>query len=78
MRPYEFSGSARCSENHMTALSSETTVSVIIPALNEAENLPFVLPRIPGWVDEVILVDDHCTDDTVEVGNPAVASAFRW
>jgi glycosyltransferase involved in cell wall biosynthesis len=51
----------------MTALSSQMTVSVIIPALNEAENLPFVLPRIPDWVDEVILVDDHCTDDTVQV-----------
>lgn len=43
------------------------TVSVIVPALNEAENLEHVLPRIPTWVHEVILVDDHCTDDTVEV-----------
>ncbi len=42
-------------------------VTVIIPALNEAENLPYVLPRIPRWVHEVILVDDHCTDNTVEV-----------
>jgi glycosyltransferase involved in cell wall biosynthesis len=42
-------------------------VSVLIPALNEAENLKHVLPRIPGWVHEVILIDDHCTDDTVEV-----------
>jgi glycosyltransferase involved in cell wall biosynthesis len=43
------------------------TVSVVIPALDEAENLPHVLPRLPAWVHEVILVDDHCTDDTVEV-----------
>lgn len=43
------------------------TVTVVVPALNEAENLPHVLPRIPDWVHEVILVDDHCTDDTVEV-----------
>jgi glycosyltransferase involved in cell wall biosynthesis len=42
-------------------------VSVIIPALNEAANLPYVLPRIPAWVHEVILVDDHCTDETVAV-----------
>jgi glycosyltransferase involved in cell wall biosynthesis len=42
-------------------------VSVVIPALNEAENLPHVLPRIPTWVDEVILVDGHSTDDTVAV-----------
>ncbi len=43
------------------------TVSVIIPTLNEAENLPYVLPRIPDWVDEVLLVDGHSTDGTVEV-----------
>ncbi|HWE64623.1 MAG TPA: glycosyltransferase family 2 protein [Chloroflexota bacterium] len=42
-------------------------VSMIIPALNEARNLPYVLPRIPQWVAEVILVDGHSTDDTVEV-----------
>jgi glycosyltransferase involved in cell wall biosynthesis len=42
-------------------------VTVVVPALNEAENLPHVLPRIPAWVHEVVLVDDHCTDDTVEV-----------
>ncbi len=43
------------------------TVSVVIPALNEAENLPYVLPHIPAWVDEVLLVDGHSTDGTVEV-----------
>ena len=43
------------------------TVSVVIPALNEAENLQHVLPKVPAWVHEVILVDDHCTDDTAEV-----------
>jgi glycosyltransferase involved in cell wall biosynthesis len=47
------------------SLLGSVTVSVIVPALNEAENLPFVLPRMPGWLHEVILVDDHCTDDTV-------------
>jgi glycosyltransferase involved in cell wall biosynthesis len=40
-------------------------ISVVIPALNEAENLPHVLPLIPKWVDEVLLVDGHSTDDTV-------------
>lgn len=43
-------------------------VSVVIPALNEAENLPHVLPRIPPWVHEVILVDGYSTDDTITVG----------
>ncbi len=40
-------------------------VSVVIPTLNEAENLAHVLPRIPSWVYEVIIVDGRSTDDTV-------------
>lgn len=47
---------------------SRPTVSVIIPTLNEAKNLPLVLPYLPmNWIDEVILVDGRSTDDTVEV-----------
>jgi glycosyltransferase involved in cell wall biosynthesis len=42
-------------------------VSVVIPALNEEENLPFVLPRIGAWVEEVILVDGHSNDRTCDV-----------
>jgi hypothetical protein len=49
-------------------------VSVIIPTLNEAENLPHVLPRIPAWVYEVILVDGHSTDDTIEVARGLMPS----
>lgn len=42
-------------------------VSVVVPCLDEADNLEHVLPKIPSWVHEVVLVDDHCTDDTVTV-----------
>ena len=42
-------------------------VSVVIPALNEAPNIPHVMKRIPEWVYEVILVDGHSTDDTTGV-----------
>ncbi|HZQ10386.1 MAG TPA: glycosyltransferase family 2 protein [Anaerolineae bacterium] len=42
-------------------------ISVVIPTLNEAENLPHVLPRIPSWVHEVLLVDGHSTDNTVQI-----------
>jgi glycosyltransferase involved in cell wall biosynthesis len=44
---------------------AQPRVSVVIPAMNEAENLPFVLPRIPAAVHEVILVDGCSTDNTV-------------
>ncbi len=43
------------------------SVSVIIPARNEAANLQHVLPRVPAWVHEVILVDGDSSDGTVEV-----------
>ncbi|MGX6603080.1 glycosyltransferase family 2 protein [Micromonosporaceae bacterium Da 78-11] len=46
--------------------ASEPLVSVIIPALNEARNLPHVMARLPE-VDEVVLVDGGSTDDTVDV-----------
>src|SRR5438874_2063108 len=42
-------------------------ISVVIPAYNEAKNLPYVLLLIPKSVHEVILVNDHSTDNTVEV-----------
>ncbi len=43
------------------------TVSVIIPTLNEAENLEHVFARLPGWIDELIIVDGGSTDNTEEV-----------
>ncbi|HEY2080520.1 MAG TPA: glycosyltransferase [Streptosporangiaceae bacterium] len=42
-------------------------MSVIIPARNEAANLPHVFGTLPGWVDEVVLVDGHSVDDTLAV-----------
>jgi glycosyltransferase involved in cell wall biosynthesis len=45
----------------------KATISLIIPAKNEAKNLPHVLPLIPAEIDEIILVDGKSTDGTVEV-----------
>lgn len=42
-------------------------VSVVIPALNEARNLPHVFARIPLASHEVILVDGRSVDNTVAV-----------
>jgi glycosyltransferase involved in cell wall biosynthesis len=51
------------------------SVSVVIPAKNEARNLAHVFATIPEWVDEIVLVDGHSADDTVAVAqklHPAV------
>jgi hypothetical protein len=46
---------------------SGPTVSVVIPTHNEARNIPWVLRRMPKYVDEVVLVDGRSTDGTVDV-----------
>jgi glycosyltransferase involved in cell wall biosynthesis len=56
----------------MTAPSAENRpagkVIVVMPAMNAAATLRDTVASIPSdWVDEVILVDDHSTDDTVDL-----------
>jgi glycosyltransferase involved in cell wall biosynthesis len=43
------------------------SVSVVIPAMNEARNIAWVVGRLPLSIDELILVDGRSTDRTVEV-----------
>jgi glycosyltransferase involved in cell wall biosynthesis len=49
------------------AMQDLPRVSVVLPTLNEARNLPHVLSRLPSNLFELILVDGHSTDGTVEV-----------
>jgi glycosyltransferase involved in cell wall biosynthesis len=42
-------------------------LTVVVPTLNEAANIGWVLGRLPVEVDEIILVDGRSTDGTVEV-----------
>ena len=53
--------------------SGNPSVSVVIPTLNEARNLMQVLPRIPEWVREVLIIDGSSTDDTVAVARGRTA-----
>ncbi len=43
------------------------TITVVIPAMNEARNLPDVFATLPDWIDEVVLVDGRSKDDTIAV-----------
>lgn len=58
------------------------SVSLVIPAKNEARNLAYVLDHLPGGIDEVILVDGrsrdvttvmarHCLPDIRIISDPA-------
>ncbi len=58
-------------------------ISVVIPALNEARNLPFVLSALPAGMHEVIVVDGHSVDDTAAVASQVrpdakVIQQTRW
>lgn len=62
-------------EFHDNYISDRPRVSVIIPTLNEAENLPLLLPYLPmDWIDEVLLIDGRSTDGTVEIAKRILPS----
>jgi glycosyltransferase involved in cell wall biosynthesis len=42
-------------------------ISVVIPCYNEEDGVREVLKRMPAAVDEVVVVDNNCTDRTAEV-----------
>ena len=48
------------------ARAGRPTVSAVIPTLNEAENLRWLLPRLT-MVDEVIVVDGQSTDGSADI-----------
>ncbi len=54
-------------------------VSVIIPTLNEAVNLPRCLDHL-RWADEVVIVDSSSTDDTAKIAaeRGATVVQFKW
>ena len=57
-----------------TRRHAPSTVSLIIPALNEAANIEWVLRRIrSGVADEVLLVDGLSLDDTVAIARATMA-----
>jgi glycosyltransferase involved in cell wall biosynthesis len=51
------------------SLAIAPSVSVVIPAKNEAINLPHVFASLPQWVDQIVLVDGHSVDGTAEVAS---------
>ncbi|MCW2631662.1 MAG: glycosyl transferase, partial [Pseudonocardia sp.] len=53
-------------------------ISVVVPVRNEARNLEIVLPaiaRVRPSVHEIIVVDGHSTDDSIEATRAVLPSA---
>jgi glycosyltransferase involved in cell wall biosynthesis len=58
----------------MSAAEPASTISLIVPALNEAGSLGALIAEIPGGlVDEIIVVDNGSTDATAAVARAAGA-----
>jgi glycosyltransferase involved in cell wall biosynthesis len=52
----------------VSSAAPDHKIVVVMPAMNAARTLERTVDAIPrDWVDEVILVDDRSTDDTVEL-----------
>jgi glycosyltransferase involved in cell wall biosynthesis len=49
----------------------EPRITLLICALNEKKNLPYVLGQIPPVIDETLIVDGHSTDGTIEMARKA-------
>ena len=45
----------------------DLTLSVVIPCYNEEDGVREVIGRMPKAIDEVVVVDNNCTDRTAEV-----------
>jgi glycosyltransferase involved in cell wall biosynthesis len=45
----------------------DLTISVVIPCYNEEDGVRRVIGRTPKLVDEIVVVDNNCTDRTAEV-----------
>ncbi|MFJ1702666.1 glycosyltransferase family 2 protein [Kitasatospora sp. NPDC088346] len=58
---------ARPPMRRATDFSTTHSVSLVVPAHNEARNIPWVFEQIPRCVDEVILVDGDSNDATVSM-----------
>ncbi len=51
-------------------------ISVIIPAFNEEKAITKVISEIPKFVDEIIVVSNNSTDNTIEVAKNAGATVL--
>lgn len=57
-----------------SAKPKEATVTVVVPAMNEAENLRVFLPQLKDMGYEILLVDGHSKDNTIEVAKELIPS----
>lgn len=53
-----------------------TIIKIIIPAYNEEASIAYVIKDVPNFVEEIIVVSNHSTDNTIEVAKKAGATVL--
>lgn len=56
--------------------STKPTINVIIPAFNEEDSIANVIKDIPSIVDEIIVISNNSTDNTIENAKKAGATVL--
>ena len=59
------------------AMSTRVPVSVIVPIINEAANLPRCLDCVK-WADEIFVVDSESTDDSIAIARQHGAKVVQF
>jgi glycosyltransferase involved in cell wall biosynthesis len=66
------------SSHHSSSVEDEPKRTLAaIPCFNEAKTIGSVVLKAKQYVDEVVVIDDGCTDDTVSVAKIAGATVLR-
>lgn len=68
-------GNFTASANKSVIRDNNPTITVLLCTLNEEKNLPHVLPRLPEFIDEILIVDGYSKDNTVKVVKELCSSA---
>lgn len=65
---------------HLPQMEEAERVSVIVPARNEAGNIPKIFERLPrmGRETEIVFVEGHSSDDTYAVIQREIAAHPEW
>ena len=58
-------------------MRNNNRIAIIIPAFNEERSIQHVIEAIPGWVDDIVVVDNGSTDRTAETAKAHGARVIR-
>jgi glycosyltransferase involved in cell wall biosynthesis len=59
-------------------MNSLPSISIVINTFNEEQNLPFALRSVQNWASEIIVVDMHSDDSTVDIARQFGAKIYFY